>query len=110
TDAGELRVMSQGLRDGGVYRDVRANKYFGNEIEPNTGNILYLRASDRVRTYGQGSSTNLIDIETGRLYNNALITNTDNAYVGTNNELRVVNKGLDGIYRNMRLSIAYANA
>src|SRR5699024_3502049 len=110
TDLGELRVMSQGLATQGGYRDIRARKTFANELEVNDGAILYLRASNRIRTYGQGSSSSLIDIETGRLYNNALITNTANAYIGTDNELRVVNKGLDGVYRNIRSNILYANA
>jgi len=104
TDAGELRVMSQGLLGSGVYRDIRANKLFANEYETNGGNILYLRASSRVRVYGTGSSSSLSDIEVGRVYANVMITNTDNAYVGTNGELRVVNKGLSEIYRDVRAS------
>src|SRR5699024_6023192 len=110
TDLGELRVMSQGLDTQGGYRDIRARKTFANELEVNDGAILYLRASNRVRTYAKGSSSALIDLETGTVYNSAMITNTTNAYVGTDNELRVVNKGLSGIYRDVRLGIAYANA
>src|SRR5699024_8882460 len=109
TDASEVRVMSHGFIGSGVYRDLRANKIIANDYEVNGGDILYLRANDRIRTYGAVSSSSLIDIETGRLYNNAIITNTDNGYIGVNNELRVVNKGLSGVYRDIRFGKAYAN-
>lgn len=42
------------------------------------------------------------DLRAGNIYGTAFITQTDNAYIGTNDELRVVNKGLTDIYRNVR--------
>ncbi len=106
---GEFRVMSEGLYNQGTYRDTRMNKLFANEHETNGGDILYLRASSRVRVYGTGSSSSLSDLEAGRLYNNAMVTNTDNAYIGVNSELRVTNKNLSGVYRDIRFNKAFAN-
>src|SRR5699024_7213447 len=105
---GEFRFTGEDTTNP-VFLPIRVGKVFSNDVE-SRGDILYLRASNRVRTYAKGSSSALIDLETGTVYNSAMITNTTNAYVGTDNELRVVNKGLSGIDRDVRLSIAYANA
>src|SRR5699024_440768 len=63
TDAGELRVMSQGLATSGVYRDVRAKKYYGNVLEVNDGSVLYLRSNNRVRAMRTGESETYVPFE-----------------------------------------------
>lgn len=123
TDLGELRVMSQGLATQGVYRDVRANKYFGNELEVNGGSMLYLRTNSRVRIVGEGSSEDYSDLQTGKIQAHSIRNNTETSgthfYVGTGStsasELRVTTNGLwggshdDTTYTNIRASGYYGN-
>src|SRR5699024_2781543 len=63
TDLGEVRIMSQGLATSGVYRDVRAKKYYGNVLEVNDGSVLYLRSNNRVRAMRTGESETYVPFE-----------------------------------------------
>src|SRR5699024_6233165 len=99
---GEFRFTGENTTNP-VFLPIRVGKVFSNDVE-SRGDILYLRATNRVRTYAKGLSSALIDLETGTVYNSAMITNTTNAYIGTDNELRVVNKGLGNTYRDVRAS------
>ncbi|WP_370295193.1 hypothetical protein, partial [Rossellomorea marisflavi] len=50
------------------------------------------------------------DLRARRIYGTGFVTSSTHAYIGSDDELRVQNKGLDGIYRNVRANLYYGNA
>lgn len=104
---GEFRFTGEDVANPS-YLSVRMGRLYTSDIE-SRGDILYLRAPSRVRTYRTGSSSALIDLETKIIYNSSVVTNTANGYFGVDNELRVMNKGLSGVYRSVRAGKYFAN-
>ncbi|MCM3111689.1 phage tail protein [Lederbergia lenta] len=109
---GELRLVNKGYADGSsgnpIYRDLRAQFIWAEAISTNAGTNLYLGADSEVRVTSRsgnnGGNPIYRDLRAANLYGSAFVTTSVHAYVGTDDELRVVNKGLSNIYRNVRAS------
>lgn len=106
----EHRFMSLGLSKGD-YRNVRANRYFGNSVEVNDGSILYLRSDNRVRVMNKGDSNKYSDLQVREIKAKNItlssdVTSASNFYIGVSGgELRVTNNSMaNGSYHPVRAS------
>lgn len=107
------QIPSDGEVESYTYLPFRAQGFYGNFIENNrgvTGNNLYLRPrlNGEVRVTAAGTTDIYYPLRAANIYGTAFTTTTNNAYVGADGELRVVNKGfVEGssgspIYRDIR--------
>src|SRR5699024_9841328 len=59
---GEFRFTGEDIQNP-AYQNLRANGYYGNFVEVNTGNILYLRSDNRIRATKIGTTDEYIPIQ-----------------------------------------------
>ncbi len=90
-----------------TYLPIRASAFYGNSLNGNAalgGDNIYLRPRDggEVRVTAAGTTNIYYNFRAGRVYSDAYITRQTNAYIGVDSELRIVNKNLGDVYRDVR--------
>ncbi|PKE52705.1 hypothetical protein CW676_08325 [Macrococcoides caseolyticum] len=80
-DLDELRIMSDGLNDGG-YKAVRASGYIGNHLDVNTqdnGTHLYLRpkSNGRVKVTQLGTTDKFADFQAAKIYGEVVSSSSE---------------------------------
>lgn len=117
--SGEARVVHiRGIPGDGevssyTYLPLRASGFKGNFLDVNSGTPginLYLRAlqGGEVRITAAGTTDIYYPLRAASIFGTAFVTTTTNAYIGTDNELRVVSKGsateanIAPVYRNVK--------
>lgn len=80
-DLDELRIMSDGLNDGG-YKGVRASGYIGNHLDVNTwdnGTHLYLRpaSNGRVKVTRLGTTDKFADFQAAKIYGEVVSSSSE---------------------------------
>ncbi|MES1038945.1 phage tail spike protein [Peribacillus simplex] len=94
-------IPSDGSAENYNYKPIRA---LGLRFAPGANGYIGTSGELRITDtqFAEGSDTVYRNLRASTIFGTSFITTTTNAYIGTDDELRVVNKGLSGIYRNVR--------
>jgi hypothetical protein len=109
---GEVRVTGANTIDS--YYPLRAGHVYSSSFITTTTNA-WIGTDNILNVVAKGSAEGDLnpiyrDLRAANIYGTGFITSSTHAYVGTDSELRVQNKGLTGIWRNVRAFTYFGDA